>query len=147
MKEYSQLQKIFPILMIFILLLQLSGCIGFKNISRYELSASQSSNYHYTIYCQNSKYPIESTIISNGMLSGKVDFKHSYRRNAIQVYVSSDTVIKINKENILSIPLESVTKVKKSKIAVGRTISVVIGSSFTLMVLLTVEMFLQLKHY
>ena len=147
MKEYSQLQKIFSILLIFIMLSQFSGCIGFKNISRNELPSFQFSNYHYTINCKNSKYPIESAIISNGILSGKVDFKHSYRRNSIQVYVSSDTVIKINKGNILSIPLESVTKVKKSKFAVGRTISVVIGSSFTLMMLLTVEMFLQLKHY
>ena len=129
------------------MLSQFSGCIGFKNISRNELPSFQFSNYHYTINCKNSKYPIESAIISNGILSGKVDFKHSYRRNSIQVFVSSDTVIKINKENILSIPLESVAKVKKSKFAVGRTISVVIGSSFTLMVLLTVEMFLQLKHY
>jgi hypothetical protein len=129
------------------MLSQFSGCIGFKNISRNELPSFQFSNYHYTINCKNSKYPIESAIISNGILSGKVDFKHSYRRNSIQVFVSSDTVIKINKGNILSIPLESVTKVKKSKFAVGRTISVVIGSSFTLMVLLTVEMFLQLKHY
>ena len=147
MKEYSQLQKIFSILLIFILLLQFSGCTGFKIISRNELPTFQSSNYHYTIHSKNSKYPIESTIISNGILSGKVVLKHSYRRNSIQVYVSSDTVIKINKENILSIPLESVIKVKKSKIAVGRTISVVIGSTYILMVLLTVEMFLQLKHY
>ena len=147
MKGYSQLNKMFSILLIFILLSQLSGCIGFKNISRNELPTFKSGNYHYTIHSKNSKYPIESTVILNGILSGKVDFKHSYRRNSIQVYVSSDTVIKINKENILSIPLESVTKVKKSKFAVGRTISVVIGSSFTLMVLLTVEMFLQLKHY
>jgi hypothetical protein len=147
MKGYSQLNKMFSILLIFILLSQLSGCIGFKNISRNELPTFKSGNYHYTIHSKNSKYPIESTVILNGILSGKVDFKHSYRRNSIQVYVSSGTVIKINKENILSIPLESVTKVKKSKFAVGRTISVVIGSSFTLMVLLTVEMFLQLKHY
>jgi len=147
MKGYSQLNKMFSILLIFILLSQLSGCIGFKNISRNELPTFKSGNYHYTIHSKNSKYPIESTVILNGILSGKVDFKHSYRRNSIQVYVSSGTVIKINKENILSIPLESVTKVKKSKFAIGRTISVVIGSTFTLMVLLTVEMFLQIKHY
>src|ERR1035437_2721394 len=102
MKGYSQLNKMFSILLIFILLSQLSGCIGFKNISRNELPTFQSGNYHYTIHSKNSKYPIESTVILNGILSGKVDFKHSYRRNSIQVYVSSDTVIKINKENILS---------------------------------------------
>src|ERR1035437_5297518 len=91
MKGYSQLNKMFSILLIFILLSQLSGCIGFKNISRNELPTFQSGNYHYTIHSKNSKYPIESTVILNGLLSGKVDFKHSKvkicrRKNYLSCY-------------------------------------------------------------
>jgi hypothetical protein len=135
MKKYSQSQNFISVLMIFILLIQLSGCIGFKNFSRSDFSLPQSSRYHYSIYCQNSNFPLESINISNGILSGKVDFKHTYRRNAIHLYVSSDKVIKISTENILSIPLESVTTVKKSKFAAGKTLLFVIGGYTTFAVL------------
>jgi hypothetical protein len=118
MKEYLRLQEFFLVLMIFILLIQLSGCLSYRVISSYELP--NSSKYHYTIYSQNSKFPLENTVISNGILSGKVGSRHSSRRNSIHIYLTTDTVIKIDTENILSIPLNRIAKVEKAEVLIEK---------------------------
>jgi len=119
MKEHSQLKKIISILMIFILLIQLSGCMSYRIISSADLT--DSNKYNYIIHSQKSKYRIENTVISNGILSGKIVVEHSNIGNKVQVYLSSDSMIKINMEKILSIPVDSIAKVEMEKFSVGKT--------------------------
>ena len=118
MKKYLRLQKFIFVLMTFILLIQFSGCLGYRVISSYELP--NSGNYHYIIYTQNSKFSLKNTIISNEILSGKVGSGHSSRRNTIHIYLSTDTVIKIDTENMLSIPLNRIAKIEKAEVLVEK---------------------------
>ena len=130
MKEYLPVLKIICVLIILILLKQLTGCYSFKIISSYDLPYPRKFPYDYTIFSQNlKKFALENIIISNGILSGKiVDSKHSYHKNSIQVYLSSDSVIKIDTlKNILSIPLDSIAQVKKPKFSIFKTISFLAG--------------------
>ena len=106
MKPYSQFQKIISELMIFLLLIQLSGCYSTKMMSR-------------------SRLPLAN--ISNGILSGEIDTTGNSLdiKNRIRMYLSSDSVMKINPGYILSIPLDGIAKVKMAKYDVGLTIILV----------------------
>jgi hypothetical protein len=111
MKGYRDHQKLLFAAIIIILILN-SGCSRYRIISSYDLPSPE--KYHYTIYGQSSKYPLENTIISNDSISGKVNLKRSYNINSIHIYPVTDSVIKISQESILSIPLSSIAKVEKS---------------------------------
>ena len=58
------------------------------------------------------------------MLSGKIDTVQDSRQigKKIHVYLSSDSIMKINKEKNLSIPINGITKVEKPKVDVIGTI-------------------------
>jgi len=124
MKKYSQIQKIISALMIFLLLIQLSGCYSSKIISSSVLPLPDSIKCSYIIHSQNSKYLLENTIISNGILCGRIDTVGDYRQlgKKIHLYLLSDTVMKINSEKILTIPLDGIAKVKMTKFDVLVTI-------------------------
>ena len=113
MKGYSQLQKFISVLMIFLLLIQLTGCVSYRLIPNSDLP-DYSKHYH-VIHSQNSKYPLDNVVISQGLLSGRVNFSQSDKRNSINVYPLSDSVIKIDTGNILSLPLDGIAKVKVPK--------------------------------
>jgi hypothetical protein len=114
MKAYSQLQKFISVLMIFILLIQLSGCVSYRIISNSDIS--DYSKYNHLIRSHNSKFPLKNVVVSQGLLSGKVNFSQSHNRTAIQVYPISDSAIEIDTANILSLPLDGIAKVKVPKV-------------------------------
>lgn len=124
MKKHTQLMKSVSVLMIFLLLIQLSGCYSYKTILSSDLPVSDSIRYSYIIHGQNSKYLLGNTIISNGMLSGTIDTVKDSRQigKKIHAYLASDTVIKISKGMILSIPLDGMKKVEMAKVDVIGTI-------------------------
>lgn len=129
MKRYSQIQKIISIFMISILSIQLSGCYSYKIISRSDLPLVNSNKYTYIIHSQNSKFRLEHTIISDGVLSGKIDTTNNTRHpgGKIHVWLLSDSVMKINAENTLSTPLSNIAHVEKADVDVIGTISLTLG--------------------
>lgn len=110
--------------MIFLLLIQLSGCYSYKTILSSNLPVSDSIRYSYIIHGQNSKYLLGNTIITNGILSGKIDTIQDSRQigKKIHIYLSSDSIMKINKEKNLSIPVDGIAKVEIAKVDVIGTI-------------------------
>jgi hypothetical protein len=129
--------------MIFILLIQLSGCYSYKTISSSDLPLPDSSKYPFVIHCQNSKYLLKNTIISNGILSGKIDSVNDSRQvgEKIHLYLSSDSVMKINKEKILSIPLDGIAKVEIAKVDVIATIALAGVSALVIFVVVSLALF------
>jgi hypothetical protein len=118
MKDYSKTKKFITILMLFILLMHLYGCFtSRKTISSTEIPIS--SRYYYVIHGQKSRYLLENALISNGRLSGKMDNgESSHFGSKIHIYISTDSVIKINKmQRTLNIPIDEITKVEKEKMA------------------------------
>jgi hypothetical protein len=127
MSEFSQLMRITSVFLIFALLIQLTGCYSFKPISESDSSLSQTDKYRYRIHTKDMDFQLEYSMISNGILSGKVDFHNLSRIDVIKIYPSSDFVIKIDSLNMISIPLDSIAKFEKSKFSVVRTISIPIA--------------------
>jgi Outer membrane protein beta-barrel domain len=128
MKKYSQIQKIVSVLMIFLLLMQLSGCYSTKIISSSTLPIADSIKCSYTVHCHNSNYMLEKVIISNGILSGKIDTTGNYYiKNRVHIYLLSDSVMKINTGYILSIPLDGIEKVEKASESFAQTFGIIAG--------------------
>ena len=127
MKPYSQFQKIIAVLIIFFMLIQLSGCYSTKIISCYTLPLADSIKCTYTVHCNNSKYLLEKVNILNGILSGKIDTTgNNYSiKNRVHIYLFSDSVMKINTVYILNLPLNDIIKVEIVKYEVGKTILLV----------------------
>jgi hypothetical protein len=126
MKNYSQIQKIISLIMIFILMIHLSGCVSSKILSKSDLPVS--GDYPYKIQCKKTSFLLPNVEISNGKLSGKVEMTGSTRyANIVNIYLTSDSVIKINTEKILSLPCDSITKVKLVQASPAKTFFLIIG--------------------
>jgi hypothetical protein len=121
--------------MIFIMLIHISGCVSTRTTtSSSDLPAT--IRHNYVIHSQNSNYLLENTLISSGMLSGKVyEGQFSLRGNKIHVYLSSDSTMKINTEMILTIPLDDIARFEIVKVRPGKTILLVLGILLPLIVL------------
>jgi len=136
MKEYSQVRKFISVLMIFILLAYLSGCTSTKVIATSDLPP-KSSKYAYIVHGETLKFLLEKSIISNDTLYGRINQTYcdnSYDRgNKIHLYVSSDSVIKIDNEGeFLSVSLVGVTQVSLQEVKGVDTFFLILGSALVL---------------
>ena len=110
MEKQLQILNISCKLMIFTMFLQLTGCYSSKYISKTDLPVSGGN---YVFHGEKSIYPlVRNAIISNGIISGKADFEERNYSGieTFQIYVSNDSLIKINSDNI-SVPLDGITKI------------------------------------
>lgn len=114
MVKRSKSINVIIVLIIIILLLPLSGCVSYRLIPSSELPISD--KYHYIIRSQNSKLLLRNTLVSNDILSGNKDVRHYLRRNSINIYISSDSVIKYNSDNTVCIPLDKIVKAEKAEV-------------------------------
>ena len=90
--------------------LQITGCYSAKFINKADLPVSDGN---YSFHGNKSTYPsVKNAIISNGRISGKVDFvKGNYSIDEkFRIYVSNDSLIRINNDEI-SIPLDGIMKI------------------------------------
>jgi hypothetical protein len=111
MKKRPQVEQIISVLIIFILLLQLSGCYSTRVISLSDIHASDK----YYVQSKKSTYPVLSNVdISNGVLSGKLDYgKRNYGKEIVNhIFVMSDSLIKINND-LISIPVNGISKIEQ----------------------------------
>lgn len=108
MVKTSKFHQIISILMIFIVQLQFTGCMYTKVISGSELSVSK--NYAYVIACGDSIYNIENPKIVEGIFSG-IKGESSSNEKIYKIFVPSDSVLKINDENMISFPTDKIVKV------------------------------------
>jgi hypothetical protein len=124
MKKYTQLMKSVSVSLIFLLLIQLSGCYSYKFISSSNLPITDSIKYSYIIHSQNSKFLLRNIIISDGILSGIIDTVKDSRQigKKIHIYISSDSIMKINSEKNLRIPLDGIAKVEVAKVDIIGTL-------------------------
>jgi hypothetical protein len=100
------------ILVIVLIFILNSGCTSYRIISSYDLP--DPGRYHYTVYLKNAYHPLENTVIANDTLSGFVSIKHISYINSIRIYPASDSMVKINPSNILTIPMAGIARVEQS---------------------------------
>lgn len=124
----SRLQEIISILLIFIMLINLSGCVSSKILSKSDLPVS--GIWPYKIQCRNTNFLLNDVKISNGQLSGKVEEVGSIRyANIVKIYLTSDSVVKINEDKILTVPCDSITKVRMVKASTVKTFFLIAGAT------------------
>jgi hypothetical protein len=125
MKTHAKIQKIIAVVMIFIIMIEFTGCYS----TRTALSSDIKSSEICFIHGQKINYQLSDAVISDGILSGKVssdrtnqNSKHLYkdRINKNNIYISSDSVARIE-NNILSIPVGSITKIEQQIPDPGKT--------------------------
>jgi len=139
MKEYSKIQKIISALMIFILLPYLCGCTSTKIISNSDLPLPDSSKYAYIVHSTRSKFLLhKEATISNDTLSGRIKQIYSDESNdsgnKLHLYLSSDSVIKFEKGEFLSVPLNDVIKVEQNDLHWVGTFFIITGSVLVVLV-------------
>ena len=144
MKTFVKSRKIIATLMIFILMIELTGCYS----TRIAASSDIKSTEIYYIHGQKINCYISDAVISDGILSGKTVpvIKNNNKINRNNIYVSSDLVFKIE-NNILSVPLFSITKIElkvpdaektkelKTALIVGCSALTVLGIISTIMMI------------
>lgn len=145
MKKYSQLQQIISILITFVFLIEITGCSTTRAVQTSEFKASDK----YIIHTQKTTYPVDSTEISEGILTCKLDLiKNSNNgANKTHIYLSSDSAINLN-NGVLSVPVACITKIeqkvsdpKKTKWLVA-SIAITIGVGLTIgLIVATVALF------
>jgi len=111
MKIPAQLQKIISVLMSFILMIELSGCYTQRILSTSDIT---SGNY-FLIHCKEVAYPAYNATITDGILSGSLDFniKNLTNPKYIHIYLLSDSSFKINNSQF-TLPIISIKEIKQS---------------------------------
>jgi hypothetical protein len=110
MKKYSEFQKFISVLMLFILMLEFTGCYSTKIISTSDISSSEM----YVIHLKKVAFSVYEVEISDSLLTGKLDLnkmKHA-SGNRTHIYLSVDSVLKVNNDNV-SLPVKSIAKIEQ----------------------------------
>jgi hypothetical protein len=96
--------------MIFILMIELTGCYSTRIVASSDIKPSEICFIHG----QRADYHISDVVISDGILSGKTGSvkKDKGNKNINHIYISSDSVVKIE-NNILNVPVWSITKIEQ----------------------------------
>jgi len=100
-------------LLIFLVLLLFSGCYTYKDAPGSDLT--DSGKYFYEIYTGNATYKLDNTEISDGILTGKI-VGMSSRTQKIKIFLTSDSLVSVNQNKILSVPVNQIAKVQKPEI-------------------------------
>jgi hypothetical protein len=132
MKSIKQFRKIIAVLMVFILMGEFTGCYSTQNLTISDISSSDI----YFVHAKSVTYPVDSVVISEGVLSGKLELTMNSKGNVNKskengpsdkskpiknhIYLSSGSGIEIENDN-LSVPVQSITKIEQKIPDPGRT--------------------------
>jgi hypothetical protein len=126
MKKYSQSLVSLSVLMIFILLLQLTGCYSTRVISASDLVLPYSEKYSYVIHTPDSKYLLIDASISSDTIFGRINkLESGGRGDKVRIYLSSDSLFKNNMDSLVKIPLDNIVKVVDAKFSTMGTIMLI----------------------
>lgn len=131
MKPYSQQHKIISVIMIFIILIHFPGCVSSRIIAT-SSEIPSGTRYHFIVYKETS-FIIENVEIKDEILSGEI-VKENKLLPGSKVYLYiSDPVIKIDTAMILSIPVNSIDKIKITRFSAPKTILIVGAGAYLLL--------------
>jgi hypothetical protein len=119
MRTNTQFQKVLAVLLIFIVLLEFTGCYSTRTLTVSEISPSDL----YLIHSGNSVFPVYNLVIKEGILTGELVTVANNNTKIIKnhIYLSCDSVVKTEK-NTLSLPALYVTKILKNTAAPTKTV-------------------------
>jgi hypothetical protein len=125
MKKYSQFSESLFVPVIFILLLHLTGCYSTRTIPASDLTLPYSEKYSFVIRTPDSKYLLNNASISSDTLYGRISKTESgVRGNKVRLYLSADSLLKVNAYSLVAIPLNNIEKAVDVKFSIIQTIVV-----------------------
>ena len=130
MKKYSPFLESLNVLVISMLMLPLTGCYSTRTISASDLALPYSEKYSYVIRTPDSKYLLNNASISSDTLYGRISKTESgVRGNKVRLYLSSDSLLKVNAFSLVALPLNNIDKAVDVKFSIIQTI--VVGAIIT----------------
>ncbi len=129
MHKFKEYQKLVALLLSAFMIFELPGCYSLRSIPKSEIQYA--SKTYYFIHGRNTSYRISSVIITNGILSGYLDYSAIVKKNkSIHLYVAPDSAIVKSNESI-SVPFNSIAKVEVNKVDGGKSLLMGIGVAYT----------------
>ncbi len=125
MKKHSPFSESLNILVISILMLPLTGCYSTRIIPASDLALPYSEKYSYVIRTPDSKYLLNNASISSDTLYGRISKTESgVRGNKVRLYLSADSLLKVNAYSLVALPLNNIDKAVDVKFSIIQTIVV-----------------------
>lgn len=110
---------------ILILLMQLTSCYSTRVISASGLTLPYSEKYSYVIRTPDSKYLLKNASISSDTIYARISKTESgVRGNKVRLYLSADSLLKVNAYSLVAIPLNNIEKAVDVKFSIIQTIVV-----------------------
>jgi hypothetical protein len=120
-------KKSISVILIFVILIQMPGCVSTKIIN----SVSEipvSDKYSYVLHSQKSRYQIINARFSDGIISGNLlKGEPSHIGYKVHFYLPADSVLKINPDMTLLLPVDRVSKIELESVAKGATALIIGG--------------------
>lgn len=125
MKKHLKFLKSLSVPLIITLLLQGTGCYSTRTISASDLAFPFSEKYSYVIRTPDSKYLLNNASISSDTLYGRISKTESgVRGNKVRLYLSADSLLKVNAYSLVALPLNNIDKAVDVKFSIIQTIVV-----------------------
>jgi hypothetical protein len=142
MKKYKEYQKIVSVLLMFILIITTSGCYSLRGLNRNDIQSTNKDSYF--LHGPHSFYKIINATISEGVLSGTIDYVVSpvSKAKSIHIYAAPDSSIVKNGDRV-QVPFRNIVKVEDYELDGVRTFVGLAGTlsfgflSLILIILLT----------
>jgi hypothetical protein len=120
-------KKSISVILIYVILIQMPGCVSTKIIN----SVSEipvSNKYSYILHSQKTRYQILNAGFSNGIISGiLIKGEPAHIGYKVHFYLPADSVLKINPDMTLVLPVDRVSKIELERVAIGATAAVIGG--------------------
>ena len=127
MKKYHDYQKVVSIFLSIILIISTSGCYSLKGLTRNDIQYANKTIYF--IHGPNSYYKLTNVIISDGILSGSINYivSNPDKAKTIDIYAAPDSAIKKNGDQV-QVPFANIVKVEVYEIDGFKTFFEVAGT-------------------
>jgi cellulose synthase/poly-beta-1,6-N-acetylglucosamine synthase-like glycosyltransferase len=121
MNGISKHRKFISVILIFVILIQMPGCVSTKVINSLS-DIPVSEKYTYIIHSQTTKYQLLNARFSNGTISGNlINGKQAQRANSVHFYLLADSVLKPDSDMRLVLPFDKISKIELVSPAIGAT--------------------------
>jgi cellulose synthase/poly-beta-1,6-N-acetylglucosamine synthase-like glycosyltransferase len=121
MNSISKHRKFISVILIFVILIQMPGCVSTKVINSLS-DIPVSEKYTYIIHSQTTKYQLLNARFSNGTISGNlINGKQAQRANSVHFYLLADSVLKPDSDMRLVLPFDKISKIELVRPAIGAT--------------------------
>lgn len=110
MRTYLNIQKIIAVLMIFIFMIEFTGCYSSRILAPSDITSKQI----FSIRGGKTVYHVSDLTLSGELLSGRLGTFTGERGRRVKndIYISSDLAVKI-KSDTLSIPVYSIARIEQ----------------------------------